>query len=582
MLRAEAGAQVTLPPEVMMPSYPVKLKPDLKRHIVAGGVKLHKAMMAPMLCASHSPLSERAFVERENAVMDLVWLLCVVCAVYLISWAVSLSEMALLYKSKPKEEVPFWASCLRGDGSMVLRARIGLANLGGVFSHGFEVLCGDEDWLCRYYDMLGVLEEPSIEGSTWRELYGSLSGQTTGFEATVFEGDAERYMESGLERAKRDGGLRALMRDTALKQAFSSRAELEAFEAAYPHVTRDAASLKARVRMMRSSLSSCDFIGLLGAKNVELNALQDYGWTSVLKPDAHVAVLCRSIPPEEAPLCLELSKEHNFFDLETRSASRLDVAPVPPFFETSTLPAADKRRGLAAMTKTRQRTLGVDAGALVIFAVKAAPHHYCADYLAAYLADLAAAVAPKPSVFCLDCGLNSPLDLQALEEGLQARRLLEGDPPFLTQFRKPTIFHSETPITTLPDPPRPFFDAPESLNALYEIDAQLNAPKVGTPELAQRSIPQFNFAAPKDRVIYTADTISLVDRTLCPSQYAPFARAESDRLASLIGDVEPSMHSPFVLPTKTWPSDHLALVVNLLLKVRGPSLSASLFSPTYQ
>lgn len=520
-------------------------------------------------------------MEREAAVVDLVWVICVVCAVYLVGWVVSLSEMALLHKDEPKEEPPFWASCLRGDGSMVLRTRIGLANLGDVFSHGFEVLCGDKDWLSRYDDMLGVLEEPSVEGSTWRELYGSLSGQTTRFEATVFEGDAERYMESGLERAKRDGGLRALMRDTALKHAFSSRAELDAFEAAYPHVTRDAVSLKARVRMICSSLSSCDFIGLLGAKNVSLDALQEYGWTSVLKPDAQVAVLCRPIPADDSPRCLELSKEHNFFDLETGSPSRLELGPVPPFFETSTLPAADKRRGVTAMTKTRQRTLGVDAGALVIFAVKAAPHHYCADYLAAYLADLANAVAPKPSVFCLDCGLNNPLDLQALEEGLRARRLLEGDPPFPTQFRKPTIFHSETPITTLPDPPRPFSDAPESLDALYEIDAQLNAQKAGIPELARRTVSQSNFAAPKDRIIYTADTISLVDRTLNPAQYAPFARAECDKLASLIGDVEPGSHAPFVLPTKMWPSDHLALVVNLLLKVRASSPSASHLSPTY-
>ncbi|KAJ8606759.1 hypothetical protein CTAYLR_009571, partial [Chrysophaeum taylorii] len=453
----------------------------------------------------------------------------------------------------------------------VVRLRVATLNVGGRFGNAFEFHSKDVDWVSKYDDMLETYFEEGYEGRRWCELYPTLD---TSLDLYVkrrsacrggdlwFAGSPEEYLRAhadntvfppqATQASKRGIALLDMMCDSAIARAFASSDDFKNFEKKYPHVTRDSRAWARKLDLILRPLEeACDVIALQEAKlppaaDADDGALRLRGFATLLRED--LVILYRGRGEEVVEL-----HEHNFWDATTRTARTVAPPADDTFFETSTLPSASKRRAIEAMATTRRRTLGVDLGRVVVFAVHAKEHRDCADSLAAYFGDLAKTTA-KPVVILSDTNLESPRDCGAFDAKLEDLGLDQGGPPFLTTFKERTVFQAQIRKASIPEPPRPLLDAPATLEDLYraDLDERRASSSSSTTEATPRHGTSRLVMAPKDRIV-VANACTFVDRCVVPRDYARAATHSADLALRL--------------PTASWPSDHIAPVANLLLNL---------------
>lgn len=422
---------------------------------------------------------------------------------------------------------------------------VGNVNMGGRFNKAFEFMSTNEDWMARYEKMCGVLDEEAPPGGTWRDLYPRLDTSLDLYvkaPVAVHRGHTEAWptnpqaylarhrqlahFKNATDHKRTDIALFDLFCDTALTRAFT-KDEYEDFEKGLSHLARTPEAVQRKVDLILRPLQGLD---ILAVQEVTGDLSRD-GYSVLYKRDAELAVLYRDLKHTSRSVAT------NWVDLQ--SGDKSFVVDMPDFDELDLPDAQAKRKALDAMETTRRRTLAVEFEAFVVFVVHAKRHVGTAvAYLAKYVAALVASTN-KPCVVLGDFNVERQDECRLFDSVIEDLGIAQPAPTWLTTFKERTVFQAQQSKATIP--PMPFVDAVDNENAAIAADI---AAAQKPPSTRQGAV-----LAPKDRILVSAG-VNIVDRAVVPRSFA-YAATKPD--------------ADLRLPVPSWPSDHLAVVANLLI-----------------
>lgn len=422
---------------------------------------------------------------------------------------------------------------------------VGNVNMGGRFNKAFEFMSTNEDWIARYEKMCAVLDEEAPPGGTWRDLYPRLDTSLDlyvkapvavhrGF-VEAWPTDSDEYLarhkqlsvKNATDHKRTDIALFDLFCDTALTRAFT-KDEYEEFERGLSHLARTPEATERKIELILRPLEGLDVIAVEEATG----DLARDGYSVLYKRDAELAVLYRDDKQTSR------SVETNWVDVQHGDRElHIDI----PDFDDLELPDAQaKRKALDAMETTRRRTLAVEFEAFVVFAVHAKRHVGPAvAYLAKYIAALVASTS-KPCVILGDFNVERQDECRLFDSAIEDLGVVQPTPTWLTTFKERTVFQAQQSKATFP--PAPFADAVDTENAALAADLAAAAQK--EPATRKGAV-----LAPKDRILVSGG-VDIVDRAIVPRSFA-YAATKPD--------------ADLRLPVPSWPSDHVAVVANLLV-----------------